>query len=100
MQPGEMARVALIGLHPVTAPLGDQGRRDDIATHSHADQPPIQVIARRARLITRPQLRTVVEPADQTTDRDLVVEDLLHRRPIPIGRKRRHRDPVLRHVQT
>ena len=45
-----------------------------------------------------PTASTVVEPADQTPDRHLVMKDLVHRCLIPIGLQHRNRDRILRHV--
>ena len=100
VQPSQASRVALVGLDPITTTFGHQRRCHHIATHPQRTQQAIQVIARRARLVTHPQPRTVLEPADQTPDRHLVMKNLVHRRFIPLRLQHRNRVRILRHVQT
>ncbi len=89
-QPGPVGqrqpyRVPLIGLDLLRGALGDQGRGDHIAGHSHRGQQPVQLVAARPCLVARRQQPPVGEPADQPPYRLLITGDAVHDRHLLAG---------------
>ena len=76
-------RVAAVGLDPVRGALRDQRRRDHLARHSHRGDQPVQLVARRPRLVADRQQPAVAELTDQPADRLLVVRDPVDGRDLP-----------------
>ena len=77
VQAGQAPTVPLVGLDLVARRPGDHRGGDHLAAHAHRPQQPRQVIAGGAGLITDTQQPGLGEPAHQTADGLLVVEDLL-----------------------
>jgi hypothetical protein len=95
VQPRQAPGVTAVGLDPVPRSLRDQRWRDHLAAHPQRGEQAVQLIAGRAGLVAGSQARRVGEAGDQTTDRDLVVEDPLHVDGLGRRVQDRHRDRVL-----
>ena len=99
-QAHQPSRVATIGLDLVARSDRHQRRCDHRTVDPHRPQQPIQLIASRARLVTHPQPARLTQPGHQSTDRHLVMRDLLQprcrlRRPV----EHPHRDRVFRDIE-
>jgi hypothetical protein len=79
----------------ITATLGHERGCDHLATHAHRSEESVQVITRRSRLVTGPELGRVGEGVDQTTNRGLVMEDAVDDRVVAVGLEHRDGDRVL-----
>jgi hypothetical protein len=76
-QPGEFARVALIGLDPVAAPHRDERGSDHLARHAHRRQEAMQLEATRPGLVTASQLvRLPSEPPKRSSNDLRIVRDI------------------------
>ena len=73
-------RVTAIGLDPVPRGHRYQRRRHHLTGHSHRGQQPVQLIAGRASLVTDPQPSRPAQTSNQTTDRHLIMSDLVNDR--------------------
>ena len=98
VQAGQAPAVAAVGLDLVARRPRDQRRGHHVATHAQRPQQPVQVIARRPRLIAGPQQAGLGEPGHQAPDRLLVVEDLLDVGALMARVQDPDRDRVLVHV--
>ena len=99
-QPGELDGIALIRLHPVARPAGDQRRRHHLVLDAQAGELAVQGVAGRAGLVRGLQLRIPGQLLDQPPDRTRVVGDVpvLDDRAVRLGH--RHCDRLLAHIQT
>src|SRR6266567_723269 len=79
-QTHQPSSVTTIGLDFVARSDRHQRRCDHLTVDTHRPKQPMQLIAGRAGLVTHPQPARPTQPGDQTTDRHLVMRDLLQPR--------------------
>ena len=92
-------RVTAIGLDPVPRRHRYQRRRHHLTGHSHRGQQPLQLIAGRASLVTDPQPSRLAQTSNQTTDRHLIMSDLVNDRGGIRTTQHPHGDGVFRDIQ-
>src|SRR6266516_2930661 len=99
-QTHQPSSVTTIGLDFVARSDRHQRRCDHLTVDTHRPKQPMQLIAGRAGLVTRPQPARPTQPGDQTTNRHLVMSDLLQPRcRLRHAVQHPHRDRVLRDIE-